>query len=103
VFCFKEILSTAVCTFFAKLPRIGDSEGTASAFEQADTCLLCDCDLSCLHLAVLVAMIASYLQSGSREWHPSGRPRRTYNLLFGIPQVDHEGHTTCCYLFVICL
>jgi len=26
-------------------------------------------------------VIASYLQSGSREWHPSGRPRRTYNLL----------------------
>jgi len=31
---------------------------------------------------VLVAVIASYLQSGSREWHPSGRPRRTHNLLF---------------------
>jgi len=29
----------------------------------------------------LVAVIASYLQSGSREWHLSGRPRRTYNLL----------------------
>jgi len=26
-------------------------------------------------------VIASYLQSGSREWHPSGRPRRTNNLL----------------------
>jgi len=26
-------------------------------------------------------VIASYLQSGSREWHSSGRPRRTYNLL----------------------
>jgi len=26
-------------------------------------------------------VIASYLQSGSREWHPSGRPQRTYNLL----------------------
>jgi len=31
---------------------------------------------------VLVAVIASYLESGSREWHPSGRSRRTYNLLF---------------------
>jgi len=29
----------------------------------------------------LVAVIASYLQSRSREWHPSGRPRRTYTLL----------------------
>jgi len=27
---------------------------------------------------------ASYLQSGSHEWYPSGRPRRTYNLLFVI-------------------
>jgi len=30
---------------------------------------------------VLVAVIASYLQSGSRKWHPSGRPRMTYKLL----------------------
>jgi len=37
--------------------------------------------VSCLQLAVLVAVIASYLQSESREWHPSCRPRRTYNLL----------------------
>jgi len=30
---------------------------------------------------MLVAdVIASYLQSGSREWHPSSRPQRTYNL-----------------------
>jgi len=28
-----------------------------------------------------VAVIASYLQSGSREWRPSGRPWRTNNLL----------------------
>jgi len=26
---------------------------------------------------VLVAVIASYLQSGSREWHPSGGSQRT--------------------------
>jgi len=24
-------------------------------------------------------------KSGSREWHPSGRPRRTYSLLFVWP------------------
>jgi len=46
------------------------------------TVQLCDCDFSCLQLAVLVAVIASYLQSRSREWHPSCRPRKTYNLLF---------------------
>jgi len=28
--------------------------------------------------------ITSYLQRVSREWHPSGRPRRTYNLLLFI-------------------
>jgi len=52
---------------------------------------LCDCDLSYLQLAVLVAVLAFYLQSGSREWHLSGRPRRTYNLLFVCR--DHtQGH-----------
>jgi len=49
------------------------------------TVRLCDCDLSCLQLAVLVPVIASYLQSESREWHLSGRSRRTYNLLFCLP------------------
>jgi len=34
------------------------------------------------------ADIADSLQSGSREWHPSGGPRRTYNLLFVF-----RGHT----------
>jgi len=32
-------------------------------------------------LAVFVAVIASYLQSGSREWHPSSRPRKINNLM----------------------
>jgi len=50
-------------------------------FRNRARCRLCDCDLSCLQFAVFVAVIASYVQSGSREWHPSGRPRRTYNLL----------------------
>jgi len=30
---------------------------------------------------VSVAAVASYLQSGNREWYPSGRPQRTNNLL----------------------
>jgi len=62
-----------------------EPDSAVSAFEASETensaVRLCDCDLSCLQLAVLDAVIASYLQSGSREWHPSGRPRRTYNLL----------------------
>jgi len=27
--------------------------------------------------------------SGSREWHPSGRPQRTYNLLLFMPETEN--------------
>jgi len=44
-------------------------------------------------------VIASYLQSGSHEWHPSGRPRRTYNLLISkcsmLIGLVHQDYVPC--------
>jgi len=37
-----------------------------------------------------VAVIAFYLQSGSREWHPSGLSRRTNNLLLVVTEDVHK-------------